>query len=64
MHLFQTGDVRLEVLLEMGNATRPFFFNRKSAEEFFLFSFSEFTPTAPDPKAFDIPQQCIAQIKD
>lgn len=55
----QTGDVRLEVILEKGNKTTPSYFNRKSAEEFVLFSFRSFTTTAPDPKEFVIPAECI-----
>ena len=55
----QTGDVRLEVILEQGDATTPLYYNRKSAEEFVLINIQSFSSTAPDPKVFTIPPQCI-----
>ena len=55
----QTGDIRLEVLLEKGNKTRPYYFNRKSAEQFVLFSFMEFSTSAPNATMFNIPKECV-----
>ena len=56
----QTGDVRLEVILEKGNTTTPVYYNRKSAEEFILISINEFIPIPPAPSAFDVPDVCKA----
>jgi hypothetical protein len=57
----QTGDVRLEVILEQGDTTTPLYYNRKSAEEFVLVNIHTFSPKPPDSKMFAVPPPCIAK---
>ena len=54
----QTGDVRLEVIMDPSDNKRPYYFNRKSAEEFVLFSFQDFDTTSPDKNMFVVPEKC------
>ena len=54
----QTGDVRLEVIMDPGDDKRPYYFNRKSAEAFVQFSFQEFSTATPDAKLFVVPESC------
>ena len=57
----QTGDVRLEVLLEQGDTTTPLYYNRRSAEEFVLINIQSFSTKPPAQDVFEIPAACISK---
>ena len=59
--IMQTGDVRLEVLLEKGDIATPLYYNRRSAEEFVFINIQSFSTKPPDSDTFKIPAACIRQ---